>query len=382
MIEQFFDDADHRASEDLAFRAELRERAGEVTEARSLYVQAAETEARAAARVPQSVPRVRTLFAISVTALWLRAGAWDEAARAGCGFLAERDGLTSDGRRELESLIERAWRARELEALFGREADAFAGVEARLIGGEVRAGLAPAALVAERRDVLVTMLYRVAEWRAKRKFRRAGTSAFASSFDIVEAPARAASFGVRVFLGRTGQQVTATEPTHPQEIVASLLDLASAAAEDRLATRVEDPLYARAFARAFRELAGDGAKVERVELASIDRRRSAPVALGREERSKLTASLTERDAAHPLEFRGVLKSVNLRGREPTIWIERVGEPAVKLRIAKGEHDDTIGPKLNRSVLVLGRHDVSDEGEAEDWADDVVLLEDVQDDRPA
>jgi hypothetical protein len=29
--------------------------------------------------------------------------------------------------------------------------------------------------------------------------------------------------------------------------------------------------------------------------------------------------------------------------------------------------------------VLGRHDVSEDGEAEDWADDVVLLEDTAED---
>lgn len=78
----------------------------------------------------------------------------------------------------------------------------------------------------------------------------------------------------------------------------------------------------------------------------------------------------------------MLKSVNLRGREPAIWIEPDTGPAVRLRIAKGEHDDTIGPKLNRPVRVIGRHDVSEDGETEEWADDVVLLEDTSDERAA
>lgn len=55
-------------------------------------------------------------------------------------------------------------------------------------------------------------------------------------------------------------------------------------------------------------------------------------------------------------------------------IEVLMERARRLRIAKGEHDDTIGPKLNRRVRVLGRHEVSEDGEAEDWADDVIPLE--------
>jgi len=74
--------------------------------------------------------------------------------------------------------------------------------------------------------------------------------------------------------------------------------------------------------------------------------------------------------------------VSLRGREPTIWVERESGSPIRLRIAKGEHDDTIGPKLNRPVRVIGRHDVSEDGEAEEWADDVVLLDDAVDERPA
>jgi hypothetical protein len=380
-IERFFDDPRRRRSEELAFFAERAERAGDHASALSQYAEAARLEEENALEIPGDVPRVRGVLAISAVALWLRAQRWDEAARAGCAFLALPSMLTADGLRELQALVERAWRAHELEAVFGRDRDAFAGLEARMLGGAVRSGLAPAAVVAERREVIVPMLYRVADWRAKKKFRRAGASSFAASLEVLEAPARAASFGLRLFVRHLGQQVTAGEPDHPHEIIADFLGLASAAADGRLASVAGDADYAKAFARAFRDLAGDGSQVESVELAHIESPSNTPaVSLGPEHRAALTSSLTRVDSARPVRLEGVLKSVNLRGSAPTIWIERGGQPALRLRIEKGEHDDTIGPKLNRSVLVIGRHDVSEDGEAEEWADDVILLEDTADDR--
>ena len=109
MTDLYFDDPDHRASEAEAFVAERAERAGAVDDARAAFRDAARLEERAARRVvPADDGRMRSLFAISAVALWLRAAEWDEAARAGCAFLGEPDALTPDGRRALRSLIERA----------------------------------------------------------------------------------------------------------------------------------------------------------------------------------------------------------------------------------------------------------------------------------
>ncbi|AUX25728.1 uncharacterized protein SOCEGT47_062770 [Sorangium cellulosum] len=381
-IEKFFDDPRRRRSEELAFFAERAERTGDLIAALTQYAEAARLEEANALEIPADVPRVRTVLAVSAVALWLRAEQWDEAARAGCAFLAVPKALTPDGRRELQSLVDRAWRASELQTIFDGKRDAFAGLEARLSGGTVRIGLAPVAIVAERREVLVPILYRVAEWRRKKKFRRAGPSSFAASLEVVEAPARAASFGLRLFVGRLGQQVTAGEPDHPRDIINAFLDLASAAAEDRLASVCEDADYMKAFSRAFRDLAGDGTQVASVELGHVESRSVRHVVLlGPEQRSALTARLTCADGARPIRLEGVLKSVNLRGREPTIVIEQENGSAARLRIAKGEHDDTIGPKLNRPVRVIGRHDVTEDGEAEEWADDVILLEDAAEEPP-
>jgi hypothetical protein len=133
-IERFFDDPRSRRSEELAFFAERAEQTGDLAAALAKFAEAAKLEEENALDVPGDVPRVRSVLAISAVALWLRAEQWEEAARAGCAFLSASGALTADGRRELKALVDRAWRSVELETIFGRDRDAFAGVEARLIG--------------------------------------------------------------------------------------------------------------------------------------------------------------------------------------------------------------------------------------------------------
>lgn len=109
-IEPFFADPRRRRSEELAFFAEQAERSGDIATALATYADAARLEEENAMEIPADAPRVRTVLAISTVALWLRAEQWEEAARAGCAFLAAPAALTPDGRRELKSLVDRAWR--------------------------------------------------------------------------------------------------------------------------------------------------------------------------------------------------------------------------------------------------------------------------------
>lgn len=375
MIDAYFDDPDHRESEALALAAEAAERRHAWDEARELFSEAARREEAAAFKVPESLPKLRSLFAISAVSLWLKSESWDEASRAGCSFLALPAALTPDGIREIQGLVERAWRSRELSTSLGADPDGVSGIEARLIGGAIRTGIAPTSLVTARREILVSALYRAAEWRANKNFRRAGASSFAKSFEIFEAPARSASFGVQLFITGVGQQ-DFLETSTPRQMVDSLLELAEAARTGALESVADDPDYFKAFARAFRDLSGDGVRVGNVELANLDRRGARLlVPLGKSERARLSATLSQRDSSRPLVFEGILKAVNLRGSEPSVVLERPEEAAIRLRIAKGEQDDTIGPKLNRAVRIVGRREVSDDGETESWADDIDLIED-------
>ncbi len=376
MIEHYFNDNRHRHSEQEAFSAELSERSGDFETARAHYAEAARLEETCAQDIPKEATKIRTLLAISAVALWLRAMHWNEAARAGCLFLAQPDKLTSDGVRELKKLVDRAWRTAEIEDTLGQDSS-FVPLEARMSGGLVRQGIAPSIVIAERREVLTSLLIRVAEWRNQRKFRRAGQSPLSNSYEILEAPALAASYSLRLYFGATGQQTLTFATVSPKDIVDHFLCLSRAVSQgaDALESEVKDPVYSQAFLRSFRDLSPDGKRVEHVEFSSMIRGKSQTGALFTPEtRERLTQSLRRADKEQPILAKGILKSINLRGMEPKLGIDEPDGLHI-FRIAKGEHDDTIGPKLNRLVRITGTRRVNEDGEAADWADNITLLDD-------
>jgi len=377
MIKPYLDTPRHRQSEELAFAAERHAREEPKKEAQEGFARAARLEEEVALLVGENEPKERTLLAISAVSLWLKAREWEEAARAGCFFLGRPQALTPDGRRDLAALVDRAWRTIELDAYF-TDRNAYVGLEARLDGGAVRKGIAPASAVAERREVIVPMLFRVAEWRTQRKFRKAGPSSFVRDLEVIEAPALAASYTVRLFVGpATGQQPLPDIPGSPKDVVDSFLLLAAAVGDGAQAIQeiVQDQAYTKAFVRGFRDLAADGSIVGSVEISAPDSPARERVRLLPDTRIELSKALQTVDGARDLELVGVLKAISLRGEEPHVVVESEGKAAMRLRIAKGEQDDTIGPKLNRRVQIKGRHVVTEDGEPDDWADDVVLLED-------
>jgi len=381
-IERFFTDPRRQRSEELAFLAERTERKGDLAAALAQYAESARLEEENALDIPGDASQIRSALGVSAVALWLRAERWSEAARAGCAFLGQPDKLTRDGVRAIQKLVDRAWRTSEVEETLGRDGT-FVPVEATLSGGLVRQGLAPSTLVAERRDVLAPLLVRVAEWRSGKKYRRAGPSTLATSYDIFEAPAIGGSYSLRLYVGATAQQGSSGAAS-PMDVVEHFLGLAAAVTEgpDELRRLVEDDAYAKVFLRGFRDLAPDGRSVARVELGSMVRGRVTHAAvLTHETRERLTVSLRRQDEEKPVSLDGVLKSVNLRGEGPRIGVDTEAGMRV-FRIAKGEHDDTLGPKLNRRVRIVGMRRVSEAGEADDWADDVVLIEDTGDERAA
>jgi len=178
-------------------------------------------------------------------------------------------------------------------------------------------------------------------------------------------------------VGATSAQTHDGTIAAPKDVVAQFLALADAAAlgPEDLRAKVVDGAYASAFLRGFRDLAPDGRAVAKVALGAMIRgRMTESVALTPQTRERLTSSLRRQDEEKPVSVEGVLKSINLRGSDPKITLVTPTGPRL-FRIVSGEHDDTIGPKLNRRVRVMGRSKPFDDGDSEDWADDVVLLDD-------
>jgi hypothetical protein len=378
-----FDDARHRKSEELVFAADRHARAGRLDDARHVYALAATPELELARELglDGTQPELRLLFATSAITCLVRAGLLDEAARVAHEFLARPELLVTPS--ELEALLDDALRTRELLAAMGSDAQA-TPLELRLEGGRVHRGIAPSRVVQEREEILEALVFRVADFKAGRPFRKAGRSVFASKFSFYEAPARSASYGIRFFVASTGQSSVLGTDVSPRDAVDGLLELATIAAErggEGIRAEVEGEAYANAFIRAFRDLAPDGTSVQSVSFSSptsIYRRDLAsfsPVV-----RAGLSRMLVAQGADQRFFVEGVLKVVSLR-RPRRIVVETEDGATHEMKLANAEHDDTIGPKLNRKVHVSATRARRDDGTLVVTADDVVLKED-EDERGA
>lgn len=94
-----FDDPRSRESEELAFRAERAESAGNPEASKQLFARAAALEEAVIADTPPSSPRVKRVLAISAVALWLKAHEHVRASDLAMKYVA--DGLVTE-----EDLVE------------------------------------------------------------------------------------------------------------------------------------------------------------------------------------------------------------------------------------------------------------------------------------
>lgn len=365
-----FNDPRHRESEDLVFRAERFERAGRIADARRLYGQAAGPELELARA--QHAPALRSVFALSAVTCLVRAAEWSSAKRAAYEFLARPDALTVEVCAALEDLVDDAQRGEaRAEWLDG------APLEIHLEGGMILHGASPSRLVQERVEITEALLMRLADFKTGSRFRRAGRSRAASAFELYEERAKAASYGIRLFIAAARQAPIPGVDVTPREIVDLLLDLAATASSDGAAgvrASVPDAHYANAFIRAFRDLAPDGAAVGAVSFrAPLFGQRRPPVRFTPDSRQALSRALLHGPATDAQEIVGTLKVVRLHPpRRIAILAEDGGVHT--LHLPDGDHDDTIGPKLNRRVRVFVRRRTRQDGVVEARVEDVVLLE--------
>lgn len=343
----------------LAYEAELADRRGELEHARRLYAEAAAIEAEIARSAPASEPRVRGLLAVSATALWYKASRHDEVERLACAFLSDPTSLAEQARVELRGLMERAWRDAELAQAFG-DADEAAPLVVKLDGGRIRAGLAPPGVVRDKQQILVPMLVRIAEWKLGKPFRRTGSASsdIREQIEIQEAPAIAASYGLQlVVVPGSAREAGAPPRLRPREVVTAFLHLADAACQggDALRALVESDEYRRELLKRFRDLAPDGRSVGTISFSTPSPRIRAPAPRLEPEHTRRLSEALRKEVPEQASVtaEGVLKVVSLRGRRPFIAIELADGSSQAFRIDPAQLAETIGPKVNRRVRILG-----------------------------
>ncbi|WP_309890946.1 hypothetical protein [Archangium sp.] len=372
------DDPRGHESERLAFEAERAWARGERERARLLFAQAAQLEAQVALSIGAEEPRLRSVLAISAVALGFKAARYEEAAALAHRFLGSPGELTRQGHHDLWELLQQCLGEAEVLAQMGQDAEVVP-LQVKLEGGLVRPGLAPVGIVRERQQLTSALLVRVAEWRLARPFRKRGDARKEElgHLQVFEAPALAASYGLRLYVSSAAQPLErAQERPFSQEVVETFLELARAAivGPQQLGQRIQESDYRSAFMLGFRELAPDGDSVGQVSFSSPTWRfRAQPSVFHPEHRKALSQGLVQNlglgDATRVV---GRLMVISLRGKKPFIQVETEDRELVTFRLKKGAFDDTIGPKLNHRVVVLSEVKQGRYGASELFAADVSL----------
>lgn len=372
-----FDDPRAQKSDELSFFADRALAHGEIARAMELFAEAAELETQLALGVPDTEPRVRSVLAISAVALWLKAGQFEKCERYAHQLLANDNSLTDQGRNDLRALLERCWREKEAQT-FSKEAIDLVPLEMKLDGGRIRRGLAPASLVRDRQQTLTSLLVRTAELEMKRPFRKRGEAKkhVLERAGVYEAPALAASYGIRLYVGSATQLPLLADQITSANVVQAFLRLAALAQNGSLES-VTDEDYRSAFLAGFRDLAPDGSSVEAVTYSTPASYLRAPSSVfGSSDRERLSAALVRDHSEGSFEVTGVLKVISLKGRFISIDPDDDEDPvdSVRFAIDAGKFDDTVGPKLNRRVRVLAETRRGKHKEPKTYAVDILTVD--------
>jgi hypothetical protein len=282
---------------------------------------------------------------------------YDEAQQIACEFLAKPAAIDETYGTELQALLERCWRDREATKLCGSDRT-FEPLEIKLAGGEIRTGVAPAAEVRERQTLIGTLLMRVAEWLGQRPFRVRGEASrdISRNLRIYEAPARAASYGLRLYVASgTQPHLPKLSEVTPRTVVDTFLDIAAAAqmSDEELERLVPQPQYRTAFLAGFRDLAPDGTKVGSVTFEhpvwNASRPRTVYQPHHREEMTRRLTPIAAEGVTRSAE--GILKVVNLKAKTPSIEIVTSNSGTTRIHIDVESFEDSVREKLNKFVKV-------------------------------
>ncbi|HUW19859.1 MAG TPA: hypothetical protein VMW16_11210 [Sedimentisphaerales bacterium] len=348
----------HRVAMELVEKAYLARLRGEAQEAEELLRKASETERAAAAQLAEEYEAEPTRSVLYRSAASLAVE---------CGELREAEKLISMGLAgnppdeiadELRDLLEKVYFERHL---------ALRGIELRqdefqfsISGDLVGFGVAHSEEFVERVQKIETLVYRTAERKLQRPFRKSGRRAgeLQREVELYVSIPRAASFAVSFRLG-SSKQLKLPGMDLCEEVINDILmglELFNRGEGDRLRKQIGDETYYTNFIVLARSIAPDGKNVRSVGFTGGTRGREKSVVLStpRSQVLKVEAIAEVEEKREKAEVRGFLRFADAR-KEDEGLIEVIDEnnKEHKIKVPGGMMADIVRPMFAYEVVVSG-----------------------------
>jgi hypothetical protein len=346
-------------SQEKSFLAELAWKKGDRNLALKLFEEAAESEERAALTV-SGQKKLKSILSVSAISLWIKSQRYDKAESLAYECLALKSEYSEEGISEIKSYLEQIWRDKDFVNLLQ---SGFFPIEVKLEGGRIKKGLAPASIVRERQDCVVSLLSRINEYQLQIPFRQNRKSKEQSEIspEIYEGPAVAASYGIRLFVS-SKQNLQNAGKKNTERLVAKFLEITNLVHQcpQDLSKLVNDTFYRQSILEDFKNISPEGEKVERVQISCPHWLfQGQDYIFETDNRERITAAYRGemQQTSGEITISGILRLANYkkRGNFAVIEIEtdeqfRSDFPVyLKVKVSKDLHD--LGTYLNRRVLL-------------------------------
>jgi hypothetical protein len=347
----------HEKSEKLASEAHVLAHQGQRGRALALFAEAAEAENQALLALDVSKKRTLGITAVSAVSLWFKSCQFAPAEELALRWLGSGQ-LPPFAVEQLRNLVQAVWNAQVMRtaAVSFLPGQVIVSVK----GGQTIVGGAPLDLIVEKVQTVQALFYRTIEFLKGAPHRKHGPPGLdiqeACRPWLFQAPPGSYQFSVAIQEPRQADFFKDAGP-RAEQVASHFISILKASSEDpahELEKLVAPDDYRKTFLKLARNLAPTGKNFSHIEIRGADDVRG--VSLGPENRKVINQVLRPKTKADvdrdpTVELRGVLRALHLEkdwlevlvdGK--TIHIDGLGETV----------DDTIGPMVNRPVIVLAR----------------------------
>lgn len=344
----------HIRAMELAARAELARRTGEVATAHKLFEEAFENESEAASLVNFETEPTRSILHRSAASLAIDCKRFLDAEKhIGLGLSGN---APEEIREELRDIYETITFHRHLELRGTKLGEN--KIQFSLAGSAVGFGMVSAGEYFPRVQTLDSLLIRTAERKRNVPFREKGRPAKSIIEDLSPyiSVGQAASFSVTIRLG--GPAIQKQLFSTADDIVTDFIEcirIFSTNNRDELARRITDPAYFRNFVHQAKKLAPDGVRIKTVGFVTEKDGEQVKVALRGAPRQDWETRKKSQNSKR-IELQGTLTKAETQSRKDRniIGVEDASGKVHTVHVPKGLMSDIVRPNWEKQVKIVGQ----------------------------